>query len=377
LKIWQVTRQRPTGAAFHARTALSKFSFFAGKSMMIKRRNGFTLVELLVVIGIIALLISILLPALGKARKAAQAVKCASNLHSIALAMVIYASQNHDYILGSPNTTGAPAYSESNSPGINQIWDWESPVLDTLGIKVPYSPGADAARSNGQARWDRVNFELHYPLFACPSNDAVCSLFSASTDFPSATTSTVVPYSSYSTAMIFMVTNNPDPASTTSITTQGNTYANPPSGYGPKITRVGDATKKIFVADGARYVNLAANTFDMDFAYFTSTGGEYADWGAYDQFSYGRARDGAPGNGGTGQDERVLWARHGNSIPHTNGFRFNAAFYDGHVETLTDLQGANPKLWVPKGTLIANTTSEMWPDVRKAYHIVGNYTCPE
>lgn len=62
------------------------------------RRGGFTLVELLVVIGIIALLMSILLPTLGRVRERSNMIKCLSNLREVTRGWLLYAQNNRDFV---------------------------------------------------------------------------------------------------------------------------------------------------------------------------------------------------------------------------------------------------------------------------------------
>jgi prepilin-type N-terminal cleavage/methylation domain-containing protein/prepilin-type processing-associated H-X9-DG protein len=97
------------------------------------RRRGFTLVELLVVIGIIALLISILLPALNKAREASRVAACLSNLRQLGNIHATYVAENKGYII--PCDIGdwmtAPG---ANGYGILDSWE----TILVAGKYLPY-----------------------------------------------------------------------------------------------------------------------------------------------------------------------------------------------------------------------------------------------
>ncbi|MDB5171474.1 MAG: prepilin-type N-terminal cleavage/methylation domain [Phycisphaerales bacterium] len=93
------------------------------------RRRAFTLVELLVVIGIIALLIGILIPVLARARETAHRTACLSNLRSLGHAMLMYAQDHRDRL---PNT---------NPPGTAKDYDSTNYVLVALNDRYLRSAG--------------------------------------------------------------------------------------------------------------------------------------------------------------------------------------------------------------------------------------------
>src|SRR4051812_2708003 len=119
-----------------------------------KRRVGFTLVELLVVIGIIAVLIGILLPALSKARNSATILKCAANERSIGQAMFQYASQFKGAL---------PSFYYAN--GEAQNWkSWDYLLQDTV---MKYK-NRDQITNNATLDMSKA---VAWQVFACPADD--------------------------------------------------------------------------------------------------------------------------------------------------------------------------------------------------------------
>ena len=372
-----------------------------------RRAAGFTLVELLVVIGIIALLVGILLPTLNSARRSAKAVVCASNAKQIVAGMQFYINENDGYLPGSPLTSGSgylndrrdgsgaviEDYSQSNFPVRLAVFDYLTPIAGYLGIAFEDGP----TPADREARYRQLVGE---GLFVCAEN--VGREATAYTGGGGGSDVGPLPWASYTmpTPLLYKpappqgvayerVENSASGTTGYGLTQMpkfgGQAPVEVPQGYVPKSNKVGAASTKIILSEGARYIQSSAPTYN--FHPFATFGGNFGSWGAWSKYSNAQNRNAVAGNGngpgGTRFDSRILWARHGGSDEDLKGrgglFEANMAFLDGHVQKMNDLEASNPLHWVPVNSRIKQ--GEVWNDTQETFmsngFVNGYWTVPE
>ena len=328
------------------------------------QRRGFTLIELLVVIAIIALLISLLLPSLGKAREAARNLVCKSMIRSLGQSQVSYGGDNKEYYAGYHSSgeaadmvNGANLLFDTTPSTPTSIFDWISPCMgDYAGLSVNRA---------------RRTLEI-FNKFGCPSarkiNDRLYPPGGGGTadfvQFNAVQQSLVYKQISYLSPSNFhfasvrsgarVMTN---PAGTT-MYMRAN-FDNPvriSDTFIPRFDRVGtQLSNKVLAMDGCRYwVNDEGAIRYLDFDINPAPGSRPTSSTAQGSPGFGSFTDSGPIF-----NESTAFGRFGAQRPndptnrllsYRHSLTMNACFFDGSVRTVTqDESYRRIEYWYPSG----------------------------
>jgi prepilin-type N-terminal cleavage/methylation domain-containing protein len=267
-----------------------------------RKARGFTLVELLVVIGIIALLISILLPSLSNARRAANGVKCLSNLRQIGVAVQMYAA---DYKGAIPVVR-----SDQGSP-LKSVW-W----MDML---APYATRLSSATYTGTANQASDNQEFQNSvMFGCTEYDPRTDV--------SASLTNAYPGYAFAIHVWFKAGQNNAITAANKKLTNANYGTYPGQFY--KLSSITSPTERMMIAD--------SNLWMIDARQLTSGGaaalpGQPVDWKAKSATMVGTP----------GQMDVDLYRHVKKPAPNANGYypnnakaACNVVYFDGHGGTV-------------------------------------------
>jgi prepilin-type N-terminal cleavage/methylation domain-containing protein/prepilin-type processing-associated H-X9-DG protein len=362
-------------------------------------RRAFTLIELLLVIAIISLLVSLLLPSLGAVRETARNIVCASNLRQSAVAHTAYANEFRDALAGAPIHSGfdwmplnggAGGYTKVYQPRFNgiavQAWDWQGPLATFSGMVGPGDAtpldqlNTSGSRPNEAIRGARFAWYREIGMYECPSNQINALPWESNSVTLSNPNFQIMRMNPYYMSTQFTSTERP-PAVFGTGTSDGRRPEIDRRGYQPGFSKAGSPSMKVLVYEGSRFstttpgdpVNYTIN-WDAANGGFGATFGDVGAWFGRSNGSNRRSAPGEPGRGlyirGTQTDPRIFAYRHGSKRAADTGseqqFRGNYAFFDGHVESLGDLESTDPDKWMPSGTRFV-APIETWATTARAF----------
>lgn len=251
--------------------------------VFVSGRGGFTLVELLVVIGIIALLISVLLPALNSARRSANTTKCLANLRQIGTAQIMFANDHRGYAV--------KAWFNDSPRGLGKSEDWGFRDAATGPSEMGYG-------------WDSVLYHGKYlkadDVFRCPADTS---------DFRRGVAySSTNPNDDFLSSYRLNASNNPRAG-------QGTVGVVGAYHYAYKIAKVRNSAKSILFTDGK------PDGFHHLATWETQEWGQFGRPDQVDQF-------------GRPLSNTNLEFRHSSPKSANKDRMINASFLDGHAETV-------------------------------------------
>lgn len=316
------------------------------------KRSAFTLIELLVVIAVIAVLIGILLPALGRARGAAWQMVSSNMQRQLVMGMISYGADNEQWIPG-VNTSGRNLVDGPDQAEIDlanrrssapvQMNDWMSPAL-----------GGDQLPVDREAR-----FYALFERFADPAMRLRAPIFgggagaSTMVDYIEDTGKEQMVMPSFLMPMVWQLYpplgNNEIENGRQRQDSKGSwaelmDQIRIGRAYRPRLDRVGRLSMKIAIADGTRFIENNGD-IDVDTRYTHGSWGSFSDrWPLFpNSTSWGRwGSGGGPPDGGGPNSE-------GLNIPqvYRHGGQMDAGFWDGHVQLLSKRESRNPIYWAP------------------------------